>query len=156
VYFPHQLSFPMFSEIPISFPFPELPFSILFPIKNMKTVMILVFTDRFRLFSSLHARVIPPTRLDGKVLRSQEKECGGHIYMHRSPSHGGMWPVDPRDFLSTEFRWNRETDPNTGEDNRKSEWKSLIYREGSLAEHQVPGLEPMGGGGWVVTTPIAP
>jgi hypothetical protein len=47
-----KLSFP--SEIPISFPFPELPFSILFPIKNMKMVMVLVFTDRFRPFSSLH------------------------------------------------------------------------------------------------------
>jgi hypothetical protein len=36
-----------------------------------------------------------------------------------------MWPVDPRDFLSTEIRWSRETDPNAGEDNRKSEWKSF-------------------------------
>jgi hypothetical protein len=35
------------SEIPISFLYPELPFSILFPIKNMKTVMVFVFTDRF-------------------------------------------------------------------------------------------------------------
>jgi hypothetical protein len=65
-----------------------------------------------------------------------------------------MWLVDPRNFLSTEFRWSRETDPNAGEDNRKSEWKSLIHHEGSLAEHQVPGLEPMRGG--VVATPIAP
>jgi hypothetical protein len=46
------------SEIPISFPFLELPFSILFPIKNMKTVMVLVFTDRFRPFSSLISAVV--------------------------------------------------------------------------------------------------
>jgi hypothetical protein len=47
VYFPHQTFVSDVSEISISFPFPELPFSILFPIKNMKTVMVLVFTDRF-------------------------------------------------------------------------------------------------------------
>jgi hypothetical protein len=41
------------SEVPISFPFPEFPFPISFPIKNMKTVTVLVFTDRFRPFSSL-------------------------------------------------------------------------------------------------------
>jgi hypothetical protein len=53
VYFPHRTFVSDVSEIPISFPFPELPFSILFPIKNMKTVMVLVFTDRFRPFLSL-------------------------------------------------------------------------------------------------------
>jgi hypothetical protein len=53
VYFPHRTFVSDVSEIPISFPFPELPFSILFPIKNMKTVMVLVFTDRFWPFSSL-------------------------------------------------------------------------------------------------------
>jgi hypothetical protein len=53
VYFSHRTFVFDVSEIPISFPFPELPFSILFPIKNMKTVMVLVFTDRFRPFSSL-------------------------------------------------------------------------------------------------------
>jgi hypothetical protein len=47
VYFPHQTFVSDVSEIPISFSFLELPFSILFPIKNMKTVMVLVFTDRF-------------------------------------------------------------------------------------------------------------
>jgi hypothetical protein len=47
MYFPHQTFVSDVSKIPISFPFPELPFSILFPIKNMKTVMVLVFTDRF-------------------------------------------------------------------------------------------------------------
>jgi hypothetical protein len=47
VYFPHRTFVSDFSEIPISFPFPELPFPILFPIKNMKTVMVLVFTDHF-------------------------------------------------------------------------------------------------------------
>jgi hypothetical protein len=47
VYFPHQTFVSDVSEILISFPFPELPFSILFPIKNMKTVMVLVFTDHF-------------------------------------------------------------------------------------------------------------
>jgi hypothetical protein len=30
----------------------------LFPIKNMKTVMVLVFTDRFRPFSSLLSRAL--------------------------------------------------------------------------------------------------
>jgi hypothetical protein len=54
MYFSHQTFVFDVSEIPISFPFLELPFSILFPIKNMKTVMVLVFTDRFRPFSSLH------------------------------------------------------------------------------------------------------
>jgi hypothetical protein len=53
VYFPHRTFVSDVSEIPISFPFPELSFPILFPIKNMKTVMVLVFTDRFRPFSSL-------------------------------------------------------------------------------------------------------
>jgi hypothetical protein len=47
VYFPYRTFVSDVSEIPISFPFPVLPFSILFPIKNMKTVMVLVFTDRF-------------------------------------------------------------------------------------------------------------
>ena len=47
VYFPRQTFVSDVSEIPISFPFPELPFSILFLIKNMKMVMVLVFTDRF-------------------------------------------------------------------------------------------------------------
>jgi hypothetical protein len=41
------------SEIPISFPFPKLPFPISFSIKNMKTVTVLVFSDRFRPFSPL-------------------------------------------------------------------------------------------------------
>jgi hypothetical protein len=58
VYFPHRTFVSDVSEIPISFPFPELPFSILFPIKNMKTVMVLVFTDRFRPFSSLPAEAL--------------------------------------------------------------------------------------------------
>jgi hypothetical protein len=47
-----ELPFPI-SEIPISFPFPELPFSISFPIKNIKPEMVLAFTSRFQLFSSL-------------------------------------------------------------------------------------------------------
>jgi hypothetical protein len=34
VYFPHQTFVSDVSEIPISFPFPKLPFSILFPIKK--------------------------------------------------------------------------------------------------------------------------
>jgi hypothetical protein len=59
VYFPHQTFVSDVSEIPISFSFPELPFSISFPIKNMKTVMVLVFTDRFRPFSSLLSGVPP-------------------------------------------------------------------------------------------------
>jgi hypothetical protein len=36
MYFLHQIFISGVSEIPISSPFPELPFSILFPIKNMK------------------------------------------------------------------------------------------------------------------------
>jgi hypothetical protein len=36
VYFPHQTFVSDVNEIPILFPFTELPFSILFPIKNMK------------------------------------------------------------------------------------------------------------------------
>jgi hypothetical protein len=59
VYFPHQTFVVVVSEIPISFLFSELPFSILFPIENMKTVMVLVFTDRFRPFSSLPVAVWP-------------------------------------------------------------------------------------------------
>jgi hypothetical protein len=47
MYFPHRTFVSNVSEIPISFPFSELPFSILFLIKNMKMVMVLVFTDRF-------------------------------------------------------------------------------------------------------------
>jgi hypothetical protein len=47
VYFPHRTFVSDVSEILISFPFPELSFPILFPIKNMKTVIVLVFTDRF-------------------------------------------------------------------------------------------------------------
>jgi hypothetical protein len=41
------------SELPTSFSFSELPFSISFPRKNMKTKMVFVFTDRFRPFSPL-------------------------------------------------------------------------------------------------------
>jgi hypothetical protein len=64
VYFPRQTFVSDVSEIPISFPFPELPFSILFPIKNMKTVMVLVFTDRFRPFSSLISSTQPEKILE--------------------------------------------------------------------------------------------
>jgi hypothetical protein len=53
VYFPYRTFVSEVSEIPISFLFSELPFSISFPIKNMKMVMVLVFTDCFRPFSSL-------------------------------------------------------------------------------------------------------
>ena len=53
------------SEISISFPFPKLPFPISFPIKNMKTVMVLVFSDRFRPFSPLST-----IRLLGRTLES--------------------------------------------------------------------------------------
>jgi hypothetical protein len=42
-----KLSFPMFSKYRYRFRFLELPFLILFPIKNMKMVMILLFTYRF-------------------------------------------------------------------------------------------------------------
>jgi hypothetical protein len=55
VYFPYRTFISEVSEIPISFPFPKLPFSISIPIKNMETVMVLVFIDRFRPFSSLAA-----------------------------------------------------------------------------------------------------
>jgi hypothetical protein len=51
--FLYQTSVSDDSEIPMSFPFLELPFLISFPIKNMKTVTVLVFSDRFRPFSSL-------------------------------------------------------------------------------------------------------
>jgi hypothetical protein len=67
VYFPHRTFVSDVSEIPISFPFPELPFSILFPIKNMKTVMVLVFTDRFRPFSSLRSTLRPNPPRDSKL-----------------------------------------------------------------------------------------
>jgi hypothetical protein len=43
VYFPYRT---FVAEIPISFPFPKLPFSISFRIKNMKTVTVLVFVYR--------------------------------------------------------------------------------------------------------------
>jgi hypothetical protein len=58
VHFPYQTFVSDVSETPISFPFPEVPFLILFPIKNMKTVMVLVFADRFRPFSSLYITII--------------------------------------------------------------------------------------------------
>jgi hypothetical protein len=38
------------SEIPISFLFPRLPFSISFPIKNMETITVLVFSTVFDRF----------------------------------------------------------------------------------------------------------
>jgi hypothetical protein len=53
MYFAYRVFVSDVSGISISFPFPELPFSISFPIKNMKTEMILVFIDRFQMFSSL-------------------------------------------------------------------------------------------------------
>jgi hypothetical protein len=52
VYLLHQTFVSDVSEILISFLFPELSFSILFLIKIMKTVMVLVFTDRFQPFSN--------------------------------------------------------------------------------------------------------
>jgi hypothetical protein len=69
VYFPHRTFVSDVSEIPISFPFLELPFSILFPIKNKKTVMVLVFIDRFRPFSSLDEglRPIEPPIIDQSI-----------------------------------------------------------------------------------------
>jgi hypothetical protein len=53
MYFPYRTFDSDVSEIPISFSFPKLPFPISFPIKNMKTVTVLVFSDRFRPFSPL-------------------------------------------------------------------------------------------------------
>jgi hypothetical protein len=70
VYFPHQTFVSDVSEIPISFPFPELPFSIWFPIKIMKTIMVLVFTDRFRPFSSLIVRACLGERVIEGSLKS--------------------------------------------------------------------------------------
>jgi hypothetical protein len=54
VYFPHRTFVSNVFEISISFSFSfsELPFSILFSIKNIKTVIVLMFTDSF---SSLRA-----------------------------------------------------------------------------------------------------
>jgi hypothetical protein len=52
VYFPHWTFVSNVFEIPILFPFPELPFFILFPIKNMKTIMVLVFTNCFHPYRS--------------------------------------------------------------------------------------------------------
>jgi hypothetical protein len=57
VYFPHRTFVSDVSEIPISFPFPELPFSILFPIKNMKTIMVLAFPTVF--IPSLRGCLVP-------------------------------------------------------------------------------------------------
>jgi hypothetical protein len=55
MYFPHRTFVSDVSEIPISFPFPELPFSILFPIKKYEN-------DNgfsvYRPFSSLNAMVL--------------------------------------------------------------------------------------------------
>jgi hypothetical protein len=62
MYFLYRTSISDDSEIPMSFLFPELPFSISFPIKNMKTVTVLVFSDRFRPFN--------PTGGGGLKLRS--------------------------------------------------------------------------------------
>ena len=61
-----------------------------------------------------------------------------------------MWPVDPRDFLSTEIRWSRETDPNAGEDNRKSEWKSFDSPRGKSGRSSGFGIRADLG---VVTAP---
>jgi hypothetical protein len=47
VYFPHRTFVSDVSEIPILFPFLELPFLILFSIKNIKTVMVLVLPTVF-------------------------------------------------------------------------------------------------------------
>jgi hypothetical protein len=59
------------SKVPISFPFPELPFPISFPIKNMKTVTVLVFTDRFRPFSSLVMTSTPRWQANAIVLNRE-------------------------------------------------------------------------------------
>jgi hypothetical protein len=45
MYFLYRTSVFDVFEIPISFPLPELPFSILFLIKNIKTEMVLAFND---------------------------------------------------------------------------------------------------------------
>ena len=82
VYFPHQTFVFDVSEIPISFPFPELPFSILFPIKNMKTVMVLVFTDRFlRLPVFVGNYRICVSEFSGIVSRNFSELCLG-IFQH--------------------------------------------------------------------------
>jgi hypothetical protein len=89
VYFPHQTFVSDVSEIPISFPFLELPFSILFPIKNMKTVIVLVFTDRFRPFSSLGEShlateiVHHESSSGGDPVRLNEPRCGSAGTLHR-------------------------------------------------------------------------
>ena len=91
VYFPHRTFVSDVSEIPISFPFPELPFSILFPIKNMKTVMVLVFTDRFRPFSSLLVGLLRP-RLACWDHGTPSARTGGGKTCNTYP----MWGAAPR------------------------------------------------------------
>jgi hypothetical protein len=53
MYFPYRTFDSDVSEMPILFLFPKLPFPISFPIKNMETVMVLVFSDHFLPFSPL-------------------------------------------------------------------------------------------------------
>ena len=62
-----------------------------------------------------------------------------------------MWPIDLRDSLSTEIRWSRETDPNAGEDNRKSEWKSFDSPRGKSGGASGSGIRADLGG--VVAAP---
>jgi hypothetical protein len=53
VYFPHRTFVSDVSEIPILFPFLELPFLILFSIKKYKNGNGFSVTDRFHLYTSL-------------------------------------------------------------------------------------------------------
>jgi hypothetical protein len=74
------------SEISISFPFPKLPFPISFPIKNMKTVTVLVFSDRFRLFSPLVASAEAAWRL------LRRAEAAWLLLLHRDRGGAAMAP----------------------------------------------------------------
>jgi hypothetical protein len=81
VYFPYRTFISEVFEISILFSFPKLPFSISIPIKNMETIIVLVFTDRFpTIFIHMHDASLPTRELLSYLeLRSHRDENGAKM-----------------------------------------------------------------------------
>jgi hypothetical protein len=139
-YFPHRTFVSDVSKIPISFPFLELPFSILFPIKNVKTVMVLVFTDRFHQYIyiiwQLVCRRFGPrgtlNRADQWILSLCVPVQMGWRKMEHKGENDGSCYLAPGGARSRGYKRSRE---------REREWACSFARPSARAtlSHEGPG-----------------
>jgi hypothetical protein len=94
MYFRRRTSVFDVSEIPISFPFPELPFSISFLIKKYENGNDFTFTDCFRPFSTLTRNTQSLTRMQSQAKSVREWVGGSQLssmYARNSQENSHTW-----------------------------------------------------------------